>query len=239
MKTTETVKSELGLRERKRATTRAALERIAIDLALEQGYERATVEAICTAGMVSRRTFFNYFGTKEGAFLGPPTPDPDEQTTDAFVHRGSDNIVTDLARTMTATALDHEVDNDLILKRSRLIQATPELWEAMMARMRDSEDLFVALVLRRFAADGRSKDSSNDEAEARMIVTLGMGVVQFMMREWQESGLEISLSEVRDHAIALMERALSPMHLATTVEQDILPESLDGDGGDGGFFSRC
>ena len=145
--------------------------------------------------------------------MGPPTPDPDEQATDAFVHRGSDNIVTDLARTMTATALDHEVDNDLILKRSRLIQATPELWEAMTARMRNSEDLFVALVLRRFAADGRSKESSNDEAEARMIVTLGMGVVQFMMREWQESGLELSLSEVRDHAIALVERALLPASL--------------------------
>lgn len=213
MKTTETVKSELGLRERKRATTRAALEHIALDLALEQGYERATVEAICAAGMVSRRTFFNYFGTKEGAFIGPPTPDPDEQATDAFVHRGSGHIVTDLARTMTATALDHEVENDLVLKRSRLIQATPELWEAMMARMRDSEDLFVALVLRRFTADGRFKESNNDEAEARMIVTLGMGVVQFMMREWQESGLERSLSEVRDHAIALMERALFPASL--------------------------
>src|SRR5712692_5430095 len=168
MKTTETVKPELGLRERKRATTRAALERIAIDLALEQGYERATVEAICAASMVSRRTFFNYFGTKESAFIGPPTPDPDERATDAFVHRGSDNIVTDLAKIMTATALNHEVDNDLILKRSRLIQATPELWEAMMARMRDSEDLFVALVLRRFAANGRSNDTGNDEAEARM-----------------------------------------------------------------------
>ena len=188
---------------------RAALERIAIDLALEQGYERATVEAICAAGMVSRRTFFNYFGTKEGAFIGPPTPDPAEQATNAFVHRGSNNIVTDLARTMTATALEHEADNDLMLRRSRLIQTTPELWEAMTARMRDSEDLFVALVLRRFAADGRSKDSSNDEAEARMIVALGMSVVQFMMNEWQESGLEISLSEVRDHAITLVERVLS------------------------------
>lgn len=213
MTTTKTVKTEPGLRERKRATTRAALERIAIDLALEQGYERATVEAICEAGMVSRRTFFNYFGTKEGAFIGPSTPDPDEQATDAFVHRGSGNIVIDLARTMTATALNHEVDNDLVLKRSRLIQATPELWETMMARMRDSEDLFVSIILRRFAVDGRSNDTSNDEAEARMIATLGMGVVQFMMREWLASGLEVSLSEVRDHAIALMERALSPLPL--------------------------
>jgi len=229
MKTTETVKPELGLRERKRATTRAALERIAIDLALEQGYERATVEAICAASMVSRRTFFNYFGTKESAFIGPPTPDPDERATDAFVHRGSDNIVTDLAKIMTATALNHEVDNDLILKRSRLIQATPELWEAMMARMRDSEDLFVAIVLRRFAADGRSNDTSNDEAEARMIATLGMGVVQFMMREWLESGLEISLSEVRDHAIALMERALSPVPLRAPANPSTTITTNNGD----------
>lgn len=228
MKTTETVQSELGLRERKRATTRAALERIAIDLALEQGYEQATVEAICAAAMVSRRTFFNYFGTKEGAFIGPPTPDPDEQATDAFVHRGSDNIVVDLAKTMTATALGHEVDNDLIFKRSRLIQATPELWEAMTARMRDSENLFVAIVLRRFAADGRSYDRDNDKAEARMVATLGMGVVQFIMSAWLASGLEISLSEVREQAIALMERVLSPMPLRATVNQSTTITTNDG-----------
>ncbi len=108
MTTTETVKTELGLRERKRATTRATLERIAIELALEQGYERATVEAICAASMVSRRTFFNYFGTKESAFIGPPTPDPDERATDAFVHRGSDNIVTDLARGNSRVVGSHD-----------------------------------------------------------------------------------------------------------------------------------
>ncbi|MET1016725.1 MAG: TetR family transcriptional regulator, partial [Leifsonia flava] len=53
-----------GLRARKRAATRAAIERTAIDLALDVGYDNITVEMICDACMVSQRTFFNYFGSK-------------------------------------------------------------------------------------------------------------------------------------------------------------------------------
>ena len=59
------------LRDRRRA----AVERIALDLALEHGYDAVTVEMICDAALVSPSTFFNYFGCKERAVLGPePAP---------------------------------------------------------------------------------------------------------------------------------------------------------------------
>jgi len=208
MTTTESPDIEPGLRERKRAATQAALEHIAIDLALEHGYEGATVDAICSAGMVSHRTFFNYFGSKEGAFLGASQPLPDEQAIEAFVHSGSDNIVSDLIETITTTFLEKEVDHDLFLKRRRLIQTTPELTDAVMIRMRDSEDVFVAIILRRFAHDGRTE--ADGEAVARMVMALAMGVVHFMMRDWLETGFETSPLQLRDTAIALVQRVLAP-----------------------------
>jgi AcrR family transcriptional regulator len=58
-----------GLRERKKAATRQALHRAAVELVTEHGYDQVTVEAIADAAMVSRRTFSNYFSGKEEALL--------------------------------------------------------------------------------------------------------------------------------------------------------------------------
>lgn len=58
-----------GLRERKKAATRLALHEAALRLAVEQGPERVTVEAIADAANVSRRTFSNYFSSKEEALF--------------------------------------------------------------------------------------------------------------------------------------------------------------------------
>jgi AcrR family transcriptional regulator len=66
---TEVPARPAGLRERKKARTRAAIRQHAVRLFSEQGYAATTVEQIAEAAEVSPATFFRYFPTKEDVVL--------------------------------------------------------------------------------------------------------------------------------------------------------------------------
>jgi AcrR family transcriptional regulator len=64
-----TTTAEVGLRERKKVATRQALHEAAVRLAIAHGADKITVEAVADEAGVSRRTFSNYFASKEEALL--------------------------------------------------------------------------------------------------------------------------------------------------------------------------
>ena len=59
----------LGLRERKKAKTRAAIQAAALQLFERQGYDATTVDQIAELAEVSQATFFRYFPAKEEVVL--------------------------------------------------------------------------------------------------------------------------------------------------------------------------
>lgn len=60
----------VGLRELKRLKTHRELTDAATSLVLKHGYDSVNIEDICEAAHISRRTFFNYFESKDESVFG-------------------------------------------------------------------------------------------------------------------------------------------------------------------------
>ncbi|MDQ6754350.1 MAG: TetR/AcrR family transcriptional regulator [Actinomycetota bacterium] len=199
-----------GLREHKRAATEAAIESAAISLALEHGYENVTVEMICDAGKVSQRTFFNYFGSKEGVILGATPPTPTEEQIQRFVEGEGANVLGDLVGLITALMVDHEPDMQLLQFRRMLIQQTPELMSKERARIGEVEGRLAGFVVARFHAQGRNVTSTPDlEDEARMMVALAAGAMHYAMQKWVGSNFTSTRRELMQNTSDMIRRITS------------------------------
>ena len=74
-----TEQTVIGLRERKKIKARLSIERAALELVLERGYDGTTVEDICERAEVSKKTFFNYFPSKAAVVTGRVGEFPDAE----------------------------------------------------------------------------------------------------------------------------------------------------------------
>ena len=197
-----------GLRERKREATRVSIERAALALFLEHGYDGVTVDMICAAAMVSQRTFFNYFGTKEGVLLGGTPPFPDDEAIAAFVHDGATSVLEGFIGLILTAMTGFEPDPELERSRGLVMQRNPDLGVRVLDRLRDQEDRAVAILLERFAADGRTVDDEPDlEDQARMTVALAIGALVFNMSQRRRSPTGSSdADDVASTVVALIRR---------------------------------
>ena len=120
-----------GLRERKKAKTRLALEAAALQLFEADGYDETTVEQIAEVADVSTRTFFRYYPTKADVLLSDQAARL-AMVSDTLAARPSDEpIMASLRALMIAISED--------------LPAERHLLEAQNRWCRDSDDLLAAI----------------------------------------------------------------------------------------------
>ena len=139
-----------GLRERKKAETRQAISAAALQLAVEHGPGRVTVDDIAAAAGVSPRTVFNYFATKEEAILGVD-PDGRAQVLQRLVDRPAhESPLTSLREAMRTDDPRGAVS---WRTRARLAREHPQLQSAYVAGFTALEDELTNVLARRLDLD--------------------------------------------------------------------------------------
>jgi len=131
---------------------------------------------ICDAALVSMSTFFNYFGSKDRAVLGPEPRPLDEQRLAAFA-AGRGDALTDLLRLLVADWPVDPAERELILKRLDLTERTPALRAAHIARLDRASEQVEQAALRRL---GRERATDTTE-RAKMLVSLSHAAMHWML----------------------------------------------------------
>lgn len=159
----------VGLRERKKARTKAAIREHAMRLFQKQGYQATTVEQIAEAAEVSPSTFFRYFPTKEDVVL---TDDYDPLILAAFRAQPAElSPVAALRAAMRAVFAGLPPEQvELERERQALIQSVPELRAAMLDGLRATIQLIAEAMAERV---GRRPD----EFAVRTLAGAVLGVV--------------------------------------------------------------
>ncbi|HEY1671287.1 MAG TPA: TetR family transcriptional regulator [Streptosporangiaceae bacterium] len=137
-----------GLRERKKARTRATIRAEALRLFREQGYYATTVEQIAAAAEVSPSTFFRYFPTKEDVVL---QDDMEPLLAEAIEHQPPELGVVAAVRASLRTVISHldEEQWDRIRQQAELSMTTPEVRARAMDDFARTVGVMAEVVARR------------------------------------------------------------------------------------------
>lgn len=87
---------DCGLRELKRFKTHCALADAATALVVDRGYEQVSIDDICERARISRRTFFNYFESKDQSIFGEGAITFEESDEKAFLAENHPNPIGDM-----------------------------------------------------------------------------------------------------------------------------------------------
>jgi AcrR family transcriptional regulator len=182
-----------GLRERKKQKTRDAIQREAMRLFQEQGYEATTIEQIAAAVDISPSTFFNYFPTKEDVVFNDPY---DPLIVSTFLARPShESLGVAVRNTIREGLLSvFEQDREVILARGRLTMGVPELRARIWEELERSQDLLCAMIAERIGCDPY-------DFQLRITTMMMMGAVFAAEIEWLRH-------DGREDVLALINRAL-------------------------------
>lgn len=193
---------DIGIRERKRLATKRRICDEAAALVDARGYDNVTVDDICRASGISRRTFFNYMDSKDEAVLGVFPFTCSEEGLAAIRETRADNVLDLVLRSIEVVPGAESGTSPNQACRRELIESNPGLLHAEATRRRGFLTGIAQAVhdhLERFPEDRRFDGSP--EVEAHSIVGLLQVVVSLYL--WHPPDGADPNAHLRNHATHL------------------------------------
>jgi AcrR family transcriptional regulator len=193
-----------GLRERKKARTRAAIRQHALRLFRENGYQRTTVEKIAEAAEVSVSTFFRYFPTKEDVVL---QDDMDTRMIEALEQQPPElaPIAAVRAATRQMFVSYTQADLDVLQQTTMLTMTVPEV----RARAMDEFARTIGVISEALA---KRAGRPADDLAVRTAAGAVIGVIMSITMPWEGWSSERQnigdMFQRIDQALALLEAGL-------------------------------
>ncbi|MGI5504749.1 TetR/AcrR family transcriptional regulator [Lentzea sp. CA-135723] len=179
----------MGLRERKKTETRAALSAAALRLALEKGVDEVRVDEIAEAANVSPRTYNNYFPSREHAIVAGITASRALRVAEALRSRPLDEPLVE-----SLIAAFAEQYREPPAEALALITETPALREAYLDSVTSLEPPIVEVVAARLGTS---------ELGAEVLAAAVSAAARLAVQRWVDlrpSGLAVvSSASVEDH----------------------------------------
>ena len=163
-----------SLREQRKRETSRALTDAARRLTTEQGFAGFTIEELCAEVGVSRRTFFNYFESKENAVFGFATIDSrQEALEEEFASQHGDLLDEFIELTIRRFELFNPVEDAPAM--FAVIEQEPRLLKAAFEQLAKNERRDMGLIVR------RTGDDADAELRAEVIVHTVGALVRMSM----------------------------------------------------------
>lgn len=154
------------------------LQAAAFALFAEQGYERTTVAEIAERAGLTRRSFFNHFADKREVLFGPASEAQREAVVAGIAACPEALPPLDaVLRGLQATAEFFEERRDVVIRRSEIVEANPELLERELHKRAALTDAIAAAL----------RDRGVDADTALLSANAGALVQQTAMQQWMRA----------------------------------------------------
>jgi AcrR family transcriptional regulator len=167
-----------GLRDRKKQRTRRTIEQVALALFEENGFDGTTIDMIAAAADISPRTFFHYFPSKEDVVLADYASRLDRIVAALRASLAGEAPWPALRAAFLSVAADYETERGELLRRFRLIEATPSVAARNLQIQATWEDAVTEAV-----ASWLDLDAAGD-LRPRLIAGAAMAAIRASLRRW-------------------------------------------------------
>jgi AcrR family transcriptional regulator len=184
-----------SLHQRTKDRMRAEAADIAIRVFLDRGFDDVTVDDLCAAVGLSRRSFFRYFKAKEDIVLAH-LADVAEKCLANFSSRpGQEELWLALRRSMDPFVRQVSANSARALALLRLIQDSPTLRAAHLDRVDRWRAGLAAAVVRR-------RGLENADLHAAVLASAAMGALTAAVQQWADDPDPTPLADLVDQAFA-------------------------------------